>query len=121
MCLVAGKSTGGFKGGRPPYWFFFNHSLNDNRRGNDSLSFREWFKGGRSPYWFFFNHSLNDNRRGNDSLSFWRFAACLLPTMSSIFAIGKPCFSTRRCHASSNRSIPSGAKIRSRSNGPFLS
>src|ERR1017187_1151413 len=39
MCLVAGKSTGGFKGGRPPYWFFFNHSLNDNRRGNDSLSF----------------------------------------------------------------------------------
>ena len=34
-------------------------------------------------YLFFFSHSLKDNDRGNDSLSFWRFAACLLLTMSS--------------------------------------
>src|ERR1035438_9334922 len=51
MCLIAGKSTGGFKGGRPPYSFFFNHSLNDNRRGNDSLSF-----------WLFAPHDVIDIR-----------------------------------------------------------
>ena len=58
---------------------------------------------------------------GSDSRSFTRFVAALLAMMSSRWQTGKPSTSTRRRQASSNVSMPSGAKTRSRSNGPFLS
>jgi hypothetical protein len=69
---------------------------------------------------FFIQYSRKALRRGSDSRSRWRFAAALLAMMSSRWQTGKPSTSMCRRHASSKRSIPSGAKIRSRSNGPFF-
>jgi len=49
------------------------------------------------------------------------FRAFNLRMISSISHTGKPSTSIRRFHASSNSSMPSGAKIKSRSKGPFFS
>ena len=66
-------------------------------------------------------YSRNERSRGSDSRSFTRLVAALLAIMSSGWQIGNPSTSTRRCHASSKRSIPSGANTKSKSKGPFLS
>src|SRR5579871_2249827 len=57
---------------------------------------------------------------GSVSRSFKRFAAALLAMMSSMWQTGNPSDSRRRDQASSKRAIPSGAKIRSKSKGPFF-
>src|SRR6185295_13053373 len=66
-------------------------------------------------------YSRNERSRGRDSRSFARPLASLLAMMSSGWHTEKPSISTRRFQASANRSMPSGAKTRSRSKGPFLS